>query len=523
MDKEQAHKQIARAAKTLFAYCRARTDSREEAEDLSQEILLELLRCHGNIRDDNAFYGFLWAVAGNRYKAWCRKKRSPSADAAPLDGDIAEKSEPLWLAMERDEDLCLLRRELSLLEENHRKATVAYYVEGLPVRQIARRLCVSESMVKYLLFHARKQLKEGIAMQRTWGERSYRPGAMNLRYWGDGPNRFWDLCRENRIAQNILLACYNDRCTAQEISLQLGVAVPYLEDDLHRLLESGVLRESGRKYETAVVIFTKEFQTELERRTLPIEEEMAAEIHQWIEENGQAAEQLGDWGGGMNRNLLRWHLASLLLEDAVLDRFQGSLSLEYPVTAYGDHAFIWGEEEYPGEKGQFGTCSLTNGAGDRVCFLDFTLNGDMLHHAFYNYPHRVRLLLALARDTSAETPEGDREELAEFLRLGVVRKEGEALRLCLPVFRRAEWDSLRERMAPAAVRLEGRTRDMARAAAALLRDSAPAYLCRTAEELSWLTMFDTALTGTFKALLDSGYLTPARRTEIPTATIRLAD
>ena len=64
---------------------------------------------------------------------------------------------------------------------------------------------------------------------------------------------------------------------------------------------------------------------------------------------------------------------------------------------------------------------------------------------------------------------------------------------------------------------------MARIAADLLKDSAPAYLCKTAEELSWLTMFDTALTGTFKALLDSGYLTPARRTEIPTATIRLAD
>ena len=67
MEKEIADRLITEAAKSIFTYCRARTDSREEAEDLSQDILLELLRAKGNLRDDKAFYGFMWAVAGNVY------------------------------------------------------------------------------------------------------------------------------------------------------------------------------------------------------------------------------------------------------------------------------------------------------------------------------------------------------------------------------------------------------------------------------------------------------------------------
>ena len=73
MKKEESDKLIAEAAKIIFSYCRTRTSSKEEAEDLSQDILLELLKTQENLRDDRAFYGFMWAVARNVYKNWCKK------------------------------------------------------------------------------------------------------------------------------------------------------------------------------------------------------------------------------------------------------------------------------------------------------------------------------------------------------------------------------------------------------------------------------------------------------------------
>lgn len=73
MNKNELHNKIAEVSKTIFSYCMAKTPTREEAEDLSQDILYELIKSAENIRDDKAFYSFMWSVAGNVYKQWYRK------------------------------------------------------------------------------------------------------------------------------------------------------------------------------------------------------------------------------------------------------------------------------------------------------------------------------------------------------------------------------------------------------------------------------------------------------------------
>ena len=75
MNDVQLNEKITEVTKTIFSYCMAKTTTREEAEDLSQDILYELIRSSKSIRDDRAFYAFMWAVAGNVFKQWCRKKQ----------------------------------------------------------------------------------------------------------------------------------------------------------------------------------------------------------------------------------------------------------------------------------------------------------------------------------------------------------------------------------------------------------------------------------------------------------------
>ena len=70
----ELQEKIAEVSKTIFSYCMAKTPTREEAEDLSQDILLELIRSAEKIRDDRAFYAFMWGVAGNVYQQWYRTK-----------------------------------------------------------------------------------------------------------------------------------------------------------------------------------------------------------------------------------------------------------------------------------------------------------------------------------------------------------------------------------------------------------------------------------------------------------------
>ena len=57
-DTEKAER-IAACSKVIFNYCRSRVTTREDAEDLSQDILEALLRSADSLRSEEAFYGFM--------------------------------------------------------------------------------------------------------------------------------------------------------------------------------------------------------------------------------------------------------------------------------------------------------------------------------------------------------------------------------------------------------------------------------------------------------------------------------
>ena len=161
MSEGKYQKEIAEISKTIYSYCLSKTSTPEDAEDLSQDILLELTRSVKNIRDENAFYAFMWGVAGNVYKQWYRKKLKNTTYELPEN----IPSEDQLFSEEDSKYLYLLRRELTLLSAKYRKATISYYIENHSCAEIANLLSISESMVKYLLFKSRKILKEGMNRQ----------------------------------------------------------------------------------------------------------------------------------------------------------------------------------------------------------------------------------------------------------------------------------------------------------------------------------------------------------------------
>ncbi len=55
MNETQRIEKITEVSKTIFSYCMAKTKTRADAEDLSQDILFELIKSLNSIRDDRAF------------------------------------------------------------------------------------------------------------------------------------------------------------------------------------------------------------------------------------------------------------------------------------------------------------------------------------------------------------------------------------------------------------------------------------------------------------------------------------
>ena len=339
MTDEQLNRKITEVSKTIYRYCIARTPTREEAEDLSQDILYELVKSSGNIRDENAFYGFMWGVADNVYKQWCRKRaRRQYSKLSELTDDIPAEEEPYSFDDDREGDIYRLRRELALLSEQHRHATVLYYIHRKPCAEIAELLSISESMVKYLLFKSRKILKEGMNMERKLGTLSYDPKTLIPMYTGEGPNQFWSFM-QSKIRQNIVGACYNDALTPQQISLETGIPLPYLDDEIKELTDKKILISEGPRYKTNVIVITSDCRREIDAASevycLRLADEMAA----YLDNHMPAFKEIGFRGSDYSDTTLRWQLMIPAFREIM--HHDAALEAACPVTGWGERACLW--------------------------------------------------------------------------------------------------------------------------------------------------------------------------------------
>lgn len=517
---------ISDAARSIFTYCRSRTNSREEAEDLSQDILLELLRSQKNLRDQRAFYGFMWAVAGNVYKNWCKKRARQGTFS--LDETVAADSPDLPELIEKESDIRALHRELRLLPERYRKAVVMYYFDGRRVSEISKSMKISESLVKFLLFKSRKILKEGINMERTFGEQSFNPARMTLGIftpkggtwpsWVD-PTYF----ERNIIAQNILLTCYNEPCTAEEISLQLGIAVPYLEKDLLELCEwSGVLKKTGNRYETDIVIFTKEFSKELLAKTSSHQKEIADILTGFLDGRLAEFKKIGFFTGDAGDDgLLRWRIVHFILSHAVLNDFDKTPNLEYAKKCGGHNVFLWGLE---GEKYSCLSMRYNTDRGDEMQFLEFlpvTFLEIFSWGHFWNRDDRVKLMLDIANGKSGGFEESEKIEAAELIKLGFLKKDGGKVSLRIPIYTAAEFKKALTLTAEATEKIAGITHEMVEISADILVQHSPAAKKKEAESIAWLAKREIAMDRPVEIMLGSGALRRTSENEHPAAYVLL--
>lgn len=440
MNSNRLNEKIVEASKTIFSYCMGKTGNRDDAEDLSQDILYELLRSSKNIRDDEAFYGFMWAVANNVYKQWLRKRSK--LNECELDYDIPVE-ESAFETLEEDSDIYLLRRELALLTEKYRRATVLYYVDRKNCSEIASILHTSESTVKYLLFKSRNKLKEGMNMERKLGTLSYKPTELIPLYNGSGPNRFWDFM-QSKVRQNIVWACYNDSLTAEQISLEIGIPLAYLEDDINALAEKRIIIKDGRHYKANVIIVTHQCAEDISRNVSKYHETIADIIEEFLAKKLDSFKNIGFIGNDFSTNTLRWQMMTFVLavialynHSNILDENDASI---LPETAWGDHAYLWMVE-----KGRhldnyvinFGQESTRN--GDRIHQLDYLPNQKGDQHDFYGHKRYAEIFIDIVRGDYKKFSEYDLESVADMIKKGYVIKDGDSFRVTTPVFTNAQY------------------------------------------------------------------------------------
>lgn len=247
--------------KTIFAYSLSRVSDKDDAEDLTNDIVTAILQSADRIKNQDAFYGYVWKIAANTYKKFLQKKSRCQSevlnDNLPDDGDFTE-------TILKWEDVVRLRREIALLSEEYRECTIAYYYDGLSCADISKKLGVSLEMVKYYLFKTRKILKEGVSMEREFGERSFNPAPFTFAtiFSGNYNSEYRNMF-SRKLPGQILLATYYTPMSVRELAVELGVASVYLEDEIDLLEKYNLITLlPSRKYQTNLVIFTEDFTNE---------------------------------------------------------------------------------------------------------------------------------------------------------------------------------------------------------------------------------------------------------------------
>ncbi len=281
----------------IFYYALKKTGNETDAGDLTSDISYEILKSlHKGTEPDN-FSGWVWKIAANVYGRWAKKRwYSADSDAVDLDSmtDLLADDENTENALVLAEDLALMRRELAFIRSDYRTILVAHYLEDKSVSMIAREFGIPLGTVKTKLISSRKKLREGMAMAREFGKRSYNPENVRYSMTGkDGANgQPWSIVT-HLMYQNIFLEVYENPETAEELALELGIALPYMEDELEFLVREQLLRKDGNKYVTNFRIISREEQINRHNRIMSVQQELAKLFENMIDTWNAACEKKG--------------------------------------------------------------------------------------------------------------------------------------------------------------------------------------------------------------------------------------
>lgn len=150
-----------RYARSIFRVIYAMTQDRAAAEDLLQETFFRVYRNLDRIDESvDSLQPWLYRIAINLTNNWLT--RTPKT--SPLDKVSEWFQRHIHVSpdhiIERDERIRAVQDAIAKLDEKHRIVVVLYYLQELPLEEIAGILNLPVGTVKSRLYHARRQLKD---------------------------------------------------------------------------------------------------------------------------------------------------------------------------------------------------------------------------------------------------------------------------------------------------------------------------------------------------------------------------
>jgi RNA polymerase sigma-70 factor, ECF subfamily len=163
MDFDRAYRMYSRR---VYSKCLHMVGNEAEAEDLTQEVFLQLFRKMDSFRGESAFTTWLYRIAVNVVLMRLRRKplnTTSLEEVIEVRGGVLSLSQilgapdrALATALER----LNLERAVSQMPAGYKQVFLMHYVEGYGHREIARMLGLSVGTSKSQLYKARVRLRQ---------------------------------------------------------------------------------------------------------------------------------------------------------------------------------------------------------------------------------------------------------------------------------------------------------------------------------------------------------------------------
>lgn len=255
MDKLKADRLITEYLEKIYGFAYKKAFSHDEAEEISsflvERVYISLLEYKEEIYN---IEGFIWRLCEHNFSKFVSENKL--RDGISIDGADIPYDEPFFDELDgAKEELLRLRREIAFLSRDRRRIIYSFYYENKSIACISMETGIPAGTVKWHLNKAKKELKEGIIMERNIGKLGLNPiEAANISHNGHLGNLGYPAALlEDKLNLNIVYSVYFDPKTKEEIAEELGITPVFIEDKINLLESNGILtRKAGGKYTTYI-------------------------------------------------------------------------------------------------------------------------------------------------------------------------------------------------------------------------------------------------------------------------------
>ncbi|MBQ8496995.1 MAG: RNA polymerase sigma factor [Clostridia bacterium] len=440
-----------------------KTQNDSEAADLVSETVLAALRAEAAGTEITNPEAYLFRTMDNLFHSSLRLKYGISIISSDdehlysLSSDEPSVEDTLISREEAEE----LRREVAFLAKKYREAIVRFYLKGESVDMIADALDLPKGTIKSRLDTGRKTLRKGLTM-KNYDTQSYEPKRMSFGTTGspgkdDSPFQY----ASDLLSQNIMICAYEKPLSAVEIAKKLGVATCYIEAQLEMLCKAELMKETdGGKYYTDFIMYQPG-----ECEKLFGEQKVFAEKHREAFrkiftsafEKLMEAPYLQNVSESVKRSALAFFGINTIfgaLNDLGKEVYTDIPFSEFPTRPGGGKWYALGgiisEQPYEYYKYHFsGKASKTfkeNGIVHQLDDFDSRFGHTHGSQAFHKISHIGRMLANIANGNFDAIDSYDCEQIPELLKMEILEKEAETVRLAIPYLTKEEMQDYGKRM-----------------------------------------------------------------------------